>query len=70
MACEFSWLLNPMQLREFSSAQTSAYVENAARGGASHLVCHIEPATLDAHAVENIFSFITTARQLQASSMT
>lgn len=67
-AFEFSWLLNPMQLREFTPDQSRAYVETAARDGASQLVCHVEPATLEARAVENIFTFIQTVKELSVQS--
>lgn len=65
--CEFDWLLNPMQVRDYSTDQTISYIQMAARDGASALACHIEPITLDDHAISNIRTFIETAKTIGQS---
>ena len=58
----FSWLLNPMQLRDFSEENVRRWVEESVAGGASHLELHIERIACDVASARKLAAFLKSAK--------
>ncbi len=65
-AVVFSWLLNPMQTRDFTLPEIERYLQDAARAGASALECHVAQDTVKFHLAPKVRHFIAVGREIAA----